>query len=249
MGKTTTPDATSATRFRHWVGGLLLLLIHVYGASAAASEAEVVDVEPVPLLTEAELRELVSPIALYPDDLLAIVLPASTYPLQIVAAARYRLAAEEDDSLEPNEDWDESIVALLNYPEALEFLNADIDWTWELGQAVLEQQEDVLAAVTSFRQEAIAAGNLDSDDRQEVAVEEDTVTIRQVEPEVIYVPYYEPEAVTVYQQAIFPVLPKHQMVIFGLPARREQYGLMVMNLHMLDRNTVSRICKLFIMIH
>ena len=158
-----------------------------------------VTVEAVELLSDEDLRELVSPVALYPDDLLAIVLPASTYPLQIVAAARYRAAAETDTSLEPDEDWDESVVALLNYPEALDFLNNDLNWTWELGQAVLAQQEDVLTAVSAFREEAQAAGNLASDERQVVAVEDDVVTIKQADPEVIYVPYYDPYEVTVYQ--------------------------------------------------
>ncbi len=185
---------------RIYIAGLLMVCIVLPGVSLqAASEDDVISVEPAELLTPTELNELVGPVALYPDDLLAIVLPASTYPLQIVAAARYREDAATNTDLEPAEDWDESVVALLNYPEALTFLNDDIDWTWQLGQAVLDQQEDVLAAVQTFRDEAFAAGNLDSDDRQVVAVEEDVVTIKPTDPEVIHVPYYEPEEVTVYQ--------------------------------------------------
>ena len=75
------------------------------------------------LLSQDELQELVGPIALYPDDLLAIVLPASAYPLQVVEAARFVEAYKNDSSLEPSPDWDESIVALTNYPEVLELLN------------------------------------------------------------------------------------------------------------------------------
>ena len=82
-----------------------------------------------PLLTAVELEALVGPVALYPDDLLAIVLPASTYPLEIVQAARFRERFEADSSLTPNENWDDSIVALLNYPEVLEMMNDDLDWT------------------------------------------------------------------------------------------------------------------------
>jgi hypothetical protein len=166
---------------------------------AQSTDDTTITVEAVELLNDEDLRELVSPVALYPDDLLAIVLPASTYPLQIVAAARYRAAAESDTSLEPDENWDESVVALLNYPEALDFLNNDLNWTWELGQAVLAQQEDVLKAVSAFREEAQTAGNLASDERQVVAVEDDVVTITPADPEVIYVPYYDPYEVTVYQ--------------------------------------------------
>ena len=175
---------------RIYLAGLLMVCIVLPGVSLqAASEDNVISVEPAELLTPAELNELVGPVALYPDDLLAIVLPASTYPLQIVAAARYREDAATNADLEPAEDWDESVVALLNYPEALTFLNDDIDWTWQLGQAVLDQQEDVLAAVQTFRDEAYAAGNLGSDDRQVVAVEEDVVTIKPADPEVIHVPF------------------------------------------------------------
>ncbi len=168
-------------------------------AHAATDDDTIISVEPVELLSDEQLRELVAPIALYSDELLAIVLPASTYPLQIVAAARYREAVLDDPSLEPDEYWDESIVALLNYPEALAFLNADLDWTWELGQAVTDQQAKLLAAVSNYRDEAYAAGNLESDDKHVVAVEEDVVTITSADPEVIHVPYYDPEEVTIYQ--------------------------------------------------
>ncbi|NOX49043.1 MAG: DUF3300 domain-containing protein [Gammaproteobacteria bacterium] len=167
-------------------------------ATTLAAAADVVTVEPAPLLDQTQLAELVSPVALYPDDLLAIVLPASTYPLQIVAAARFRENVANDGQ-EPNEDWDESVVALLNYPEALALLNDDIDWTWELGQAVLAQQSDIMIAVKDFRQEVYAKGNLETDDKQIVSIEDDTVIITPVDPEVVYVPYYEPRQVVVYQ--------------------------------------------------
>ena len=128
----------------------LLACFVLPGLSVYAASDDVISVEPAEILSAEELPELVGPVALYPDDLLAIVLPASTYPLQIVAAARYRADAASNPDLEPTEDWDESIVALLNYPEALNFLNDDIDWTWQLGQAVLDQKEDVMSAVQTF---------------------------------------------------------------------------------------------------
>src|SRR5688500_2861762 len=106
------------------------------------------------LATAEELRELVGPIALYPDDLVAIVLPASTYPLQIVQAARFLEESKVDSSLKPNEDWDDSVVALLNYPEVIELLNEDLDWTYDLGTAVLNQRAAVLSAIQDFRDEA-----------------------------------------------------------------------------------------------
>ncbi|MCH8931293.1 MAG: CvpA family protein [Proteobacteria bacterium] len=110
--------------------------------------------------TTAELEDLVAPVALYPDELLAIVLPAATYPLQIVQAARFLDDLENDDSLQPDEDWDESVVALLNYPEVIDLLNSDLEWTWQLGEAVLNQEEEVIQAVETFRDRALLAGNL-----------------------------------------------------------------------------------------
>ena len=167
---------------------------------ALDGNVEVEDVlDDIPQMTSAELEELVGPIALYPDDLLAIVLPASTFPLEIVQAARFLDEFEADSSLEPDEAWDESVVALLNYPEVIRMMDEEIDWTWRLGEAVIAQQSDVIAAVESFRDRAYAAGNLESDERQTVSNEDSGIRIDPVDDEIIYVPYYEPEEVVVYQ--------------------------------------------------
>ena len=155
--------------------------------------------EDIPLLPAAELEELVGPIALYPDDLLAIVLPASAYPMQIIEAQRFLEKLEDDPSLEPDPDWDDSVVALLNYPEVVALLNEDLDWTWRLGEAVVAQQADVVLAIENFRDRAYAAGNLKSDDYQTVSRDGGAIEITPVSDDVIYVPYYEPERVVVYQ--------------------------------------------------
>lgn len=162
-------------------------------------QGTVVDDSNVPVATAAELEALVGPIALYPDDLLAIILPASTYPLQLVEAARFLEALEDDPSLRPDDDWDDSVVALTNYPEVIELLNEDLDWTWRLGEAVVAQQADVIAAIEVFRDRAYAAGNLNSDEYQNVTHEDGVIEISPVNEEIIYVPYYEPERVVVYQ--------------------------------------------------
>ena len=148
----------------------------------------------------AELEELVGPVALYPDDLIGIILPASTYPLQIVKAARYLEEHEKNPALQPDEDWDDAVVALLNYPEIIELMNEDLDWTWNLGEAVVNQQADVLDAIQDFRGRAVVAGNFETDDRQTVSYVDDVIEVRPVDPEVIYVPYYEPSQVVVYQR-------------------------------------------------
>lgn len=164
-------------------------------------------------LSASELEELVGPIALYPDDLVGILLPASTYPLQIVQASRYLEERADDSSLEPDPAWDDSIVALLNYPEALALLNDDLDWTWSLGEAVVYQQGDVLNAIQTFRDRAYAAGNLATDDRQVVATDDDgEITIAPADPEVIYVPYYDPARVVVRQY-----VPVYHYYPYGYP--------------------------------
>lgn len=151
-------------------------------------------------LDQSELENLVGRIALYPDDLLAIVLPASTYPLQIVEAARFLEALEKDPSLKPDDDWDDSVVALTNYPEVVRMMNEDLDWTWKLGEAVVAQQTDVIKSIESFRDRAYAAGNLKSDDFQKVTGDGGgAIEITPAQDDVIYVPYYEPERVVVYQ--------------------------------------------------
>ncbi len=155
--------------------------------------------EGIPLLTRQELQDLVGPVALYPDDLLAIVLPAATYPLQVVQASRFLEELESNPGLEPDSDWDDAIVALLNYPEIVELLNEDLDWTWRLGEAVVAQQTDVVNAVEAFRNSAYAAGNLRSDEYQQVSRDEGVIEITPVNDDIIYVPYYEPERVVIYQ--------------------------------------------------
>lgn len=167
----------------------LFALIVSVAPAHAQDEAVVFD--------EEALVDLVAPVALYPDDLLAIVLPAATYPLQVVEAQRLLDARERDPGLEPDPEWDDSIVALLNYPEALQLLNDDLDWTWQLGEAVLAQQGDVLEAVEVFRDQAWLAGNLQTDDYQTVERSDEGIEIRPAAQDVIYVPYYDPDVVVV----------------------------------------------------
>jgi len=163
------------------------------GAQPATDEAKV--------LSKDELATLVGKIALYPDDLVAIVLPASTYPLQVVEAARFIQERKKDSTLKPSDKWDDSVVALLNYPEVVKLMNDDLDWTWRLGDAVINQRADVLDAIQGFRDRAYAAGNLKTDAHQVVQNDDGAIAIQPANPQVVYVPYYEPEQVVVYQPA------------------------------------------------
>jgi len=108
--------------------------------------------------------------------MLAIVLPASTTPLDVVQADRFLIARKSNEGLQPSDTWDASVRALLNYPEVVSMMSQDLDWTIRLGEAVTTQQADVMAAVQSFRVKTSAAGNLASDDKMLVTKEEQIIT-------------------------------------------------------------------------
>ncbi|MEM9208530.1 MAG: DUF3300 domain-containing protein, partial [Pseudomonadota bacterium] len=195
-------------------------------APLAGADVENPVVAPSAVLGADELDDLVGPIALYPDDLLAVVLPASTYPLEIVQAARFLDRYEIDSTLTPDEDWDDSVVALLNYPEVLRMLNEDLDWTWRLGDAVVRQQADLILAIESFRDRAYAAGNLKSDEYQTVILDDDgIIEIDPVSEDEIYVPYYEPERV-VYRSPtpVYHYYPRAYPVYFYPYPRSHYFG-------------------------
>ncbi len=168
-------------------GALLAQVPEAVGANGTQTAQE--------RFTPAELDDLVGPIALYPDDIIAIVLPASAYPLEVVEAARFESRRKKDPTLEPNPDWDDSVVALLNYPEVLERMNDDLEWTARLGDAVATQQADVFDAIQRFRDLALASGNLRTDGHQVVSHNDGAVEIRPADPMRVYVPYYEPSRV------------------------------------------------------
>ena len=146
----------------------------------------------------AELEKLVDRIALYPDDLVTIILPASTSPLQIVQADRYLEKRKKDPKLPLDDKWDDPVKSLLNYPEVVKMMSNDLDWTSALGEAVVANQGAVLEAVQAFRRKTQAAGNLKSDAKQVVVVEKEIIKIVPADPQVIYVPQYNPSTVVVY---------------------------------------------------
>jgi hypothetical protein len=144
------------------------------------------------------MDDLVGRIALYPDDLVAIILPASTSPLQIVQADRWLDKRKADPKLAIDDKWDDAVKTLLNYPDVVKMMSNDLDWTSALGEAVVADQGAVLEGVQSFRRRAQAAGNLKSDDKQVVKAEKEIIIIQPANPEVIYVPQYTPSTVITY---------------------------------------------------
>jgi hypothetical protein len=145
------------------------------------------------LLTEDELEIIVARIALYPDELVALVSSASLYPLQIVEAARFLEEKKTNKDRQPKESWDDSVISLLNYPETVKMMSDDLDWTQALGSAIAYQQKDVLVAIQTLRDKAVADGVIKTDDKVKVVNEGDNIVIQAADPEKIYVPRYEPE--------------------------------------------------------
>ncbi|MBO9123960.1 MULTISPECIES: DUF3300 domain-containing protein [unclassified Rhizobium] len=144
-------------------------------------------------LTDAEMQVLVARIALYPDELVALVTSASLYPLQIVEASRFLGEVKSNTSLKPKDDWDGSVVSLLNYPDIVKMMSDDLDWTQQLGDAVADQQKDLLIAIQTLRDKAVADGIIKTDGKVKVVQQNDNVVIQAANPEKIYVPQYEPQ--------------------------------------------------------
>ncbi len=170
-------------------------------STQATAEPETATAEAA-LLTQAELETLMAPVALYPDTLLIQILVAATYPLDVVKADRFVLtnADMDPDSLKTSieaEGWDPSVTVLATaFPTVLADMAEHVEWTEAVGTAMLAQSEDVLSAVQTLRDQAIETGALISGEAQAVTQDEDdNVVITPTDPEVVYVPEYNPDEV------------------------------------------------------
>lgn len=161
---------------------------------------------------QEELDQILAPIALYPDSLLTQILMASTYPLEIVQADRW---AKQNKDLKGDtlakaleaQPWDPSVKSLVNFPQVLDMMNEKVDWTQKLGDAFLAQQKEVMATVQSLRKKAEAEGNLKTTKEQTVVVEKETIIIQPANPQVVYVPTYNPTVV--YGAWAYPSYPPY----------------------------------------
>jgi len=188
-----------------WLAASLLLV------SAAHAQGTASSTSPPPFKAE-ELDALLAPIALYPDSLLAQILMASTYPLEVVQAARWSKANPKLDGdaavkKVEGESWDVSVKSLVAFPNVLEMMNEKLDWTQKLGDAFLAQQKDVAAAIQRLRRQAQNAGNLQSNQQQVVRSEAQTIIIEPAQPQVVYVPAYNPTVV--YGTWPYPAYPPY----------------------------------------
>jgi hypothetical protein len=145
-------------------------------------------------LSAQQLDQLLGPIALYPDPLIAQILPASTLPTQIVLADRYVTGGGDPNQID-QQPWDASVQAVAHYPNVLKWMDDNLNWTTALGQAFLNQQQDVMDSVQRLRATAQNLGNLQSTPQQQVAEDDGTIDITPTDPDMIYVPTYSPDVV------------------------------------------------------
>jgi hypothetical protein len=148
-------------------------------------------------LSEADIDTLVAPIALYPDPLISQILPAATYPDDVQAAANWLAQNPNNPDGIDAQSWDLSVKAVAHYPQVLQKMSSDMDWTLALGQAYAAQQEEVLQSVQRLRETARGAGTLQSTPQQRVIVEGSVIRIVPANPRIVYVPSYDPEVVYV----------------------------------------------------
>jgi len=146
-----------------------------------------------PKRTEDQLEQLLGPIALYPDALIAIILPASTNSPDIVLAARY--LSTGSNSTVDSQSWDDSVKALSHYPEVVKWMDENLEWTKQLGEAFLSQPADVMKTVQRLRERARTVGALTDTPQQRVVVSGGEIAIEPAQDDIIYVPRYDPEVV------------------------------------------------------
>src|SRR4029450_1768660 len=175
------------------------------------------DTEQAPKLPNDQLDSLVAPIALYPDPLLAQTLAASTYPLEIIQLQQWMdrskdLKGKALADAVAKQPWDPSIQGLVDFPDVVQRMAGNIQWTTDLGNAFLAQQSDVMAAVQRMRAKAQGTGNLKTSAQTTVQTEtvpsgNQVITIEPANPEVVYVPSYDPTVVYGAAPPAYPYYP------------------------------------------
>jgi len=176
---------------------VLLLSSTIFSTAVLAQEQQ--EAQEL-LVSEAQLAQILAPIALYPDTLLTHILIASTYPIEVIQAERWltkhlALTAAQLQKRAENKGWDASVVALLPFPRVMEQLSEDLNWMQTLGDAFLQDEARVLGSIQTLRQQAEQAGSLANMDNVQVIKEQQTIIIEPAQATVIYVPYYDSRVV------------------------------------------------------
>ena len=196
---------TKTICMRAWAWVMILLLAAPPGILAQQSG-------DTAAFSQQELEQLLAPIALYPDELLSQIFMASTYPLEVVEAARW---AKQNQNLKGDalaqalgkQNWDPSVRSLVNFPDVLSKMSDKLEWTQKMGDAFLSQQKQVMDTVQLLRTKAQSAGNLKTTSEQKVVVEEKIIRIEPASPQVVYVPSYNPTVV--YGAWPYPAYPPY----------------------------------------
>src|SRR6184192_4205208 len=208
----------------HRVIAIVGLALLSSGSTAFAQQAQsqvmnttTSDTEQAPALASGELDSLVAPIALYPDPLLAQTLAASTYPLEIIQLQQWmdrnkNLQGKALADAVAKQPWDPSVQSLVEFPDVVQRMAGNIQWTTDLGNAFLAQQSDVMGAVQRMRAKAQGTGNLKTSAQSVVKTEtvssgKQVIEIQQANPDVVYVPSYDPTVVYGAAPVEYPYYP------------------------------------------
>src|ERR1700740_2253942 len=208
------------------LAGLTCLLLAQFTAHSSSYDLKTQSNEqsPAPAAQQSpqELQQLVAPIALYPDALVAQILAASTYPTEIVEADRWMqshsdLKGEELAGEGDKQRWDPRIKALTQFPSVLANMDKNLSWTSSLGDAYANQQQDVMDAVQTMRQQARKGGHLNSNEQEKVTTQGNTIVIEPGDPDVVYVPAYDPWLVYGYPIGAYPGWYPAPGIFYGGP--------------------------------
>jgi len=194
------------------IRGLALIIITMLVMPPGISAQDFGEAEQTERFKKEELDQMLAPIALYPDSLIAQILMASTYPLEVVEAERWlrqnkHLKGDELNNALLKKTWDPSIKSLCHFPDVLFAMSDKLDQTRKLGDAFLSQEDDVMATIQELRQKARDQGNLKTTKEQQVIVEREIIRIEPADPAVVYVPVYDP--LYVYGPWWYPLYPPY----------------------------------------
>ena len=195
---------------RTFLRGLALMFIFMLMLPAGIGAQDSGEPDPADRFSKEELAQMLAPIALYPDSLIAQILMASTYPLEVVEAERWRrqnkdLKGDVLDNALRDKSWDPSVKSLCHYPDVLIAMSDKLDQTRKLGDAYLAQEADVMTTVQELRRRADEQGNLTTTREQTVITEQEVIRIEPTDPQMVYLPVYNP--VYVYGPWWYPAYP------------------------------------------
>jgi uncharacterized membrane protein YgcG len=190
---------------------LILLLATPIGIFAQSSGSSA-------RLSQQELDQMLAPIALYPDSLLAQILMAATYPVEVIQADRWvrsnkNLKGDQLNAALDKMNWDLSVKALVPFPQVLAMMSEKLDWTQKVGDAFLAQQGDVMDTIQQLRSKAYAQGSLKNTNQQKVIVEQQVIRVEPANPQVVYMPTYNPTVV--YGSWWYPSYPPYPLYPSG----------------------------------